>query len=103
MSDNIIKFTPGMLPIKPKKHRVPCDHKHVLAVQQTRMLECQKCKAIIDPFDFLFTWAIHDQHLQRTRKALIVEVERIRKDLTEWERQERNIKARIRRVKVTRA
>lgn len=93
----IIKFDPSKIPLTPK-HGGYCRHYQLYVVEKYRHLECRKCGAIIDPFDFLFSWACEDYHLDANRKHLKKECRRLSDGLKELKRQERNIKARIKRA-----
>lgn len=93
-----LEFDPDKIPATPRHRKGYCCHSHVTVCEKTRMLECQNCGAIIDPFDFMWEWACKDRNLQYVRKELKKDIERLSTQLKELKRQERNTKARIRRV-----
>ena len=85
--------------LTPKPREGCCNHSRVRVCQKTRMLKCQQCNAVIDPFDFMWEWANRDRRLEMDIKFLMKSIEKLRVELKELKRQERNIKARIRRAK----
>lgn len=99
MNQKIIKFDPEYIPLTPKQGGRYCRHPALYVVQESRHLECQLCGTIVDPFDFLFRWACRDYHLEITRKRLERQCRALTVELEDLKRQERNIKARIKRAK----
>ena len=95
---NIIQLNINKIPITLKHKKGYCRHPHVLACEKTRMLVCEKCGAIIDPFDFMWEWGCGDRNLEHIRKRLMEEVIQLDAELKELKRQERNVKARIKRM-----
>jgi hypothetical protein len=95
----VIKFDTIKLPVISKKS-TPCNHPQILLDPGYRVVECKKCNQIIDPFDYLMEWANGDRHLNETRKRIKREIRKINENLKLLRKEERNIKARIRRAKV---
>lgn len=96
---NIIQLDLSRLPAVPKKREGFCQHTHVLVDEKTRMLECDACGQVIDPYDFMWEWATRDRNLQWTRDALKKDIAILRAEMEELKREERNIKSRLRRIK----
>ncbi|KKM92534.1 hypothetical protein LCGC14_1217630 [marine sediment metagenome] len=97
---NIIQFKPDdRRPITIKRRKGICHHNHVMLNEQTRMVECEDCDQIIDPYDYMYGWACGDRHLSSLRKQLRKEIKKLSVKFEALKREERNIKARIRRVK----
>ena len=95
MSD--IKFLkPRILPKFTEKHG--CYHNSVYVVEDTRMLECQKCGKVIDPFDHLMVLAKHNFKVDMVNEQLKREGNRIREEVIELKRQKQNLQAQVRRL-----
>ncbi len=99
--DNVVKLSTKMTlqPVRAKYTGCRCTE--VLVDEETRSLECQRCSKTIDPFDYLWKYAMKQQRIVFNLSSAEHENERLNKSVTELKRQERNIKARIRRVKAT--
>ena len=96
--NKVIKFKPIKLPVASKKVE-SCSHPQILLDPGYRVVECKKCNQIIDPFDYLMEWAEGDRQLNDMRKRIKTEIKKISGRLELLKKEERNIKARIRRVK----
>lgn len=96
MSD-VIDFMPGA-EVTPKRREKFCRHRHVIAVEKTRMLECDHCGATIDPFDFIWDWANERVRFRYQNRELQLQCKETQKRLDDLKRQERNIRARIKRA-----
>lgn len=94
---NIIEFDSLQPPVAVKERERNCSHPAILLDPGYRVVECEKCKEIIDPFDYLVEWANNDRNLNTMRKRIKAEIKRRSKILEELKRQERNLKARIRK------
>jgi hypothetical protein len=75
-----------------------CRCQQVTVNEQTRMLSCQQCERVIDPFDWLYK-----QGQQQERAAFDVqqkrsESERLNKEIEELKRVKRNLQAQIKRI-----
>ena len=84
--------------LTPKRKTGFCRCARVFVVEQTRMLECQDCGKVIDPFDFMMQEAKKQNshvyqisHLKHEKEKLIDEVEDLK-------RQRRNLKAQVKRA-----
>ena len=97
MTDSIISIdfekVNVCLPVTTRKAPY-CKHQHVYLDQKTRLCECRECGATIDPFDFLWSWAMGTEKIENTRKRLEAESERLTKHVKELKKEERNAKAR---------
>ncbi|MHC4501554.1 MAG: hypothetical protein ACYS21_20895 [Planctomycetota bacterium] len=60
---------------------------------------CRKCGLWIDPFEYMWRWAMKDWAAQRQYLNLENKQREILAEITELKREERNIKARIRTAK----
>ena len=85
--------------LTPKRKQPGCRCYSVTVDEQTRMLECDKCHRVIDPFDFLFEWAKREQsnvfNINQRRR----EIKRLGEEIAELKRQRRNLKAQVARLK----
>jgi hypothetical protein len=95
--DNIVEFRSNadITPVKNKKY---CIHQRVYIVKDDRQLRCQSCDAIVDLFDYLWDMANKRVRFKDNLASLrnkCHEVEYVLKDL---ERQERNARARLKRL-----
>lgn len=93
----VIKFDPDRMPVKVRRAKF-CQHPYIWVEEESRMLRCRKCDAVIDPFDFMFQWACKDRALELSRAAFEREIERLRKITKELRREEINTRARLRRL-----
>lgn len=100
MSDSkIIQFNPSeRLPIIVKEREGYCIHNYVILDEKTRMLECGDCGQIIEVYDYMHEWAMGDRRLSLTRKSLRRDIKKLSAELEDLKREEKNIKARIRRA-----
>lgn len=72
-----------------------CRHPHITIYRNTAVVECRDCKAWLDPVKVLEEYADNERALEYSRR----EVRRLREQLDELKREERNIKARIKRAR----
>lgn len=79
---------------KPRKD-APCFHHRVIVYDRDRKLECENCGADVDPFKFIADFARKQRWLQHCKEELAS----LRTEVDELKREEKNIKARIRRAK----
>lgn len=96
----IIQFDPSVLQAKTKPNEHYCRHANVFVVEKTRMLECQQCGQIIDPFDFMWQWANRDRNLQWTRDKLKKDIDELGERLSDMKKEEKNARARLKRLGV---
>lgn len=95
---NVILFEPGLEMTPRTKMKPMCKHMKVLVDEQSRMIECRSCNAVIDPFDFLWRWANKRLRFHRTVAHLSDERKELTKMIDELKRQERNAKGRLKRA-----
>jgi len=95
----IIKFDPIRLPIKTTHEKSYCKHNKILLDQGYRVVKCESCNEIIDPFNYLLEWANGDRNLNTMRTRLKQDIKRHSDRLESLKREERNIKNRINRAK----
>lgn len=86
----------GLLP-KRRDWRCTCQQVHV--IEHTRMLECQKCQRVIDPFDFLWQQAQKQQRSVFDIRCTQDEVQRLKAEIADLKREKRNLMASIKRHK----
>ena len=96
--DKVIKFDEIRLPVTVKAQKAFCSHPGILLDPDYRVVECQKCGAVIDPFDYLVEWANHDRNLNTMRRRIKREIKIKSKILEDLKRQEQNTKVRIKRL-----
>ena len=85
--------------LKPVRTQGFCRCQRVFVDKQTRMLRCQKCDRVIDPFDYLWQQAIMQEGEAMSLKGARHEHERLDKEIEELKRQKRNLQAQVRRLK----
>lgn len=76
-----------------------CFHRSVYVVEDTRMLECQQCSKVIDPFEYLMDRAKQNHRHDMVRESLKRESKRLEGEVEELKRQKRNLQAQVRRLK----
>lgn len=69
----IVQFKPKV-GHKKKRFR-SCDHVHVALDEETHLLECQKCNAWIDAFNWLMCWARREEQLDWRLRDLMGQIE----------------------------
>ena len=87
------------LRLKPKRSSKFCRCNRVFVVEDTRMLECQSCGKIIDPFDFLMKEAKQQQLFVFEVSHLKNERDRLQKEVGELKQVKRNLKAQVKRAR----
>jgi len=92
--------------LKFKKIKKLCSHYRILVDVETRTIECEQCGAIVDPFDFLYRIAKEQLDLDERKKILQLDIDKLKQETTdrlvkieELKKEERNVKARLRRFK----
>lgn len=65
----------------PEKRR--CGHRAVFVAAEHRMLECQNCGAMVDPFDFLWETAREESSLTAEVEALKAKRDALKKEVGE--------------------
>lgn len=99
MTDNLVKFVPGM-DLKPKRRGgYFCNHGHVNIVQKCRHVECRHCGQVIDAFDFLWQFCTKEDRLNTSVKSLKQQIMALNAELGELKRDERNTRARLKRLR----
>lgn len=93
----VIEFDSIKLPVDSKKVK-SCSHPQILLDPGYRVIQCKKCNQVIDPFDYLMEWANGDRNLNYIRKKIKSEIKQLSGKLKNLKKEERNIKARIRKV-----
>ena len=97
---NLIQFELSKIPARPSRTKDFCRHLYVVVCEKTRMLECDKCGQVIDPFDYMWEWANCDRNLAGQRDIMKKEIKRLNADLAELKKDERNTKARLKRMNI---
>lgn len=97
-NSNLIQFDPDKIPAKPKRNEDFCRHTYVVVCEKTRMLECDKCEQVIDPFDYMWEWANRDRNLAWQRDIMQKDIKRLNAEIITLKTDERNTKARLRRL-----
>ena len=92
MTDLKILPKPRFIPRQSKGY---CQCVSVFVVEQTRMLECQKCGRSIHPFDYLMKLSQKQSNIDLTIRILQGEKKRLEKAVEELKRIHRNVRARI--------
>lgn len=95
--DKVISF-PTSINLIPKRAEVFCRCSQVFVIEKTRMLECQKCGKVIEPFDFLYEQAKKQQNKVFSIEHARHELKQLTKEVEELKRKKRNLKASINRA-----
>ena len=78
--------------------QILCNHAQVYVREAERDLKCQACGKVLSAFDWLWKAATRQDNLFWRERELRQKVKRLSVQLGELKREERNIKARIRRA-----
>jgi hypothetical protein len=97
--DTIIQLHSNLVPERASREQQYCSHPEVLVVELQRLLLCKQCGLWIDPFEYMWRWAMKDWAVQMRCKQFEDEMRAIIARIAELERKERNLKARIRTAK----
>lgn len=93
---DVIKFDSNRGSVRIRGTKRFCNHqRHVIICQQTRTIECEECGAVVDPFDWVETWAKHGNVLDHQQKDLAKQVKRLTKILAILKRLEKNARTRV--------
>ncbi|MBK5072552.1 hypothetical protein I2492_05955 [Budviciaceae bacterium CWB-B4] len=108
-SDNVLAFTKRfnenadikeMLNVsKAKKGEVYCHHELIEINEHQRSVTCRRCKAVVDPFDWINSVAKKEANIAWELTSLRREIKSHREGLEKLKREETNCKARIRTAK----
>jgi len=96
--DNIIDFSESRLNLIIKKPEKYCECLNVYVVVSTRMLECRACGNTIEPFEYILKSAEMDYNLFYRTKEAYDELSKLGKSIKKLKIEERNIKARLKRL-----
>ena len=78
--------------------RSTCQHRHCSVDEVLRRVVCSDCAEALDPIEVLIGWARHWERLADSCKALQEEIDRRAAALEALRREERNCRARLRRL-----
>lgn len=56
-----------------------CTHKNILVDEENRMINCQECNIVLDPFDYLLKVCYQDESAFNNHTQLLIEVEKLKK------------------------
>lgn len=73
-----------------------CKHLLVLIDEHEKTIQCRKCKAPVDPFEWILNAAITERRIYQEASRVDSETKDRRKAIEELKRIERNLKSRIR-------
>ncbi len=76
-----------------------CEHKHLTAHAAFQMLQCDDCKKMISPWEYVWDIALERYVLDNAKKELTEKIAELDKRLQELRHEEQNIKARMRNAK----
>lgn len=83
-----------------KPEDVVCyQHNMVWIDEHTRVLTCQKCGKVIDPYDYVYLWAKKETVLFSNIKQLRFEQSRIEQGNEKLKKEAQSLKAQIKRAK----
>ena len=97
--ENILQMRSHLIPKTPSNEQRYCHHSHITVVEEMRLLLCNDCQLWIEPFEYLLGWARKDWAAAQIANQHRKEVQQLCKDKAKLKREERNIKARLRRLK----
>ncbi len=76
-----------------------CRHPSVVVDEASRKVRCELCGCFIDPFDFLVRLSKDQDRFRMNSKALNEEIGRLRIELENLKKEERNTRSRLQRLK----
>ena len=86
------------LKLEPKRSEQFCRCLCVFVVERTRMLECQDCQKVIDPFDYLMKQATKQQSTAFSIRNAKYEMNRLNGEVEELKRVKRNLQSQVNRL-----
>ncbi len=101
--DNVRSLpTAGALPENPIEiEQQPfscCRHESILIDSHLRTIECKKCGASLDAFDYLLNDATNIQRAWQYHREVMARVDRLNESVTKLVREEKRLKASVRRL-----
>lgn len=88
------------LPVRTERDKPSdCDHRRTWVNEAARTLTCRDCDCAVDPISTLAQLARNREFYVTQARWLRNDLDRVRRELTDLERQERNAKARIRNAR----
>jgi len=96
--DKIIDLSTKMR-LEPRKGKRGCLCGSVYVCEHTRMLECQTCGKVIDPFDFMLKEARSQQNAVWGIKNLRNEHEKLDLAVSQLKKDKNNLNQQVRRLK----
>lgn len=82
-----------------QKDYTGCQHMYVLVDEELRTLECEDCGVPVDPISHMVKQAYEEVQFCYTLDVLRQEASRLRESIDVLKKEERNAKARVRRVR----
>ena len=76
-----------------------CRHRETIVDPDKRLVTCKQCGTVMDPFDVLLRLSRMEREWTRNAKRLKGEAAKAAVKLKELRRQERNVRARLKRLK----
>lgn len=84
--------------LSPQRQKAFCPHYQVIADQETRQVYCERCGAILDPFEFIYRSAcMEDCHFSNL-SMIKVEIKKLQEQQQELTKQINNLKSQRRRL-----
>ena len=100
--NNVIQFTPREghpKQLTPKfKQGGFCSHEHITVDEHERLIECDRCGAVLDPFEYLWSSAVKENNQFATLSWLNIEVKRIQEEKENLLKEIAKLKAQRRRL-----
>lgn len=81
---------------KVKEHA--CRHSHVMLDELRRVVECKKCKQIIDPYDFVYQIAAQEVRLRNNAALYRDEISGLMKEIESLKKQKSNLSRQVKRL-----
>ena len=99
VDDTVVDFSVGQdLKKKPREYNF-CRCNQVLVNDHTRMLECQHCGKVIDPFDYIWRQANNQERNVFAVRHKKDEIKKFNDEIEELKRVKRNLQGQVNRLK----
>jgi len=85
-----------LTPVKSEVYR--CPHTKILLIEHKRVIECEQCEKIIEPFDYLWDWANKQQRIKWRIDSAKSEAQNLEEKVIELTKQKRNLQAQVNRL-----
>lgn len=102
LPNNVVRAF-GDLPINPiqieRRPMTPCSHEEIRLDEHSRTVVCERCDAVLDPFDFLLYNARVIQSAWTSHRAVKEQVRKLNESVSTLKREQKRLASSVRRLR----